>query len=122
MYICRTGTVAPLYVCMCNAGTDVIDWLLSWSFAEDRSSAAALATDMLRNGFFHTINLDPTTNVLALSKDRVLSRNVVDNDDAKYVFVSQSGAGGGEGVRGEGVRLVRGEREMREVDWIGFKT
>lgn len=70
----------------------MIDWLLSWSFAKDRSSAAGLATDMLRNGFFHTVNLDTSANVLVLSKDGVLSRNVVDNDDAKYIFVSSINA------------------------------
>ena len=71
-----------------NTGKDLIEWLISWSFARDRSAAASLATDMLRNGFFHTINLDTTTCVLVLSKDGVLSRYVVDNEDAKYVFVS----------------------------------
>ena len=70
-------------------GKDVIDWLISWSFASDRSSAADLATEMLRNGFFHTINLDPTTNTLALSKDGVLSRDVMDSNDARYMFVSE---------------------------------
>ena len=67
----------------------MIDWLLSWSFARDRSTAATLATDMLRNGFFHTVNLDPGTGTLMLSKDGVLSRDVMDNEEAKYVFVSQ---------------------------------
>ena len=71
-----------------HVGKDVVDWLLSWSFAEDRSSASVLATEMLRNGFFHTVSLDPSTSALMLSKDGVLSRHVVDNDDAKYVFVS----------------------------------
>ena len=65
----------------------MIDWLISWSFANDRSSAADLATEMLRNGFFHSINLDPSTNSLTLSKDGVLSRDVMDSNDAKYVFV-----------------------------------
>ena len=66
----------------------MIDWLISWSFAVERSSAVVIATDMLRNGFFHTVNLDPSTSALMLSKDGMLSRHVVDNDDAKYVFVS----------------------------------
>ena len=71
-----------------HAGKNMIDWLMSWSFAKDRSSAAVVATDMLRNGFFHTVNLDASTSALMLSKDELLSRHVVDNEDSNYVFVS----------------------------------
>jgi hypothetical protein len=71
-------------------GRDLVDWLISWSFANSRSSAATIATDMLRNGFFHTVNFDPSTSSLAPSKDGVLSRDIVDSNDAKYVFVSMT--------------------------------
>jgi hypothetical protein len=73
-------------------GKNMIDWLMSWSFAKDRSSAAVVATDMLRNGFFHTVNLDASTSALMLSKDELLSRHVVDNEDSNYVFVSMTSA------------------------------
>ena len=76
------------FTAYCFVGKDAIEWLIWWSFANDRTSGATLATEMLRNGFFHTVNLDPVTNSLALSKDGVLSRDVMDSEEAKYVFVS----------------------------------
>jgi hypothetical protein len=82
----KRGKAATKYF----TGKDAIEWLISWSFANDRTSGATLATEMLRNGFFHTVNLDPITNSLALSKDGILSRDVMDSEEAKYVFVSMT--------------------------------
>ncbi|CAI8020425.1 Pleckstrin, partial [Geodia barretti] len=82
----KRGRAATKYF----TGKDAIEWLISWSFANDRTSGATLATEMLRNGFFHTVNLDPITNSLALSKDGILSRDVMDSEEAKYVFVSMT--------------------------------
>ena len=67
-----------------------MDWLIAWSFATQRGPAADLATSMLRNGFFHQVNLDISSRVPVLSTDVLLSKHVLDNEDARYVFVSLS--------------------------------
>ncbi len=70
-------------------GADAMDWLISWAFVEDRESAAALASEILRYGFFNPVHLDLQENVYEKIRDTVLAREMVDAQDAYYDFVSR---------------------------------
>ena len=67
---------------------DAIDWLLSWSFAEDRPGAVSLASEILHYGFFNPVHIDAKENVFEKVRDSVLVREMVDSQDAYYDYVS----------------------------------
>lgn len=70
-------------------GKELLDWLITWSFASDRSEASSMATQMLRYGFFHPVRLDREEGVcVKLRKDSVLDNDIADTEDATYIFVS----------------------------------
>ena len=73
---------------LCFAGKDAIDWLISWSFADDREGACFLASDMLHHGFFNPIHMDTKENVYERVRDSLLAREMVDSDEAFYDYVS----------------------------------
>ena len=70
------------------SGKELIDWLITWSFASDRSEAVSTATAMLRYGFFHPVQLDLEEGVCIKLNDSMLSNDIGDSDDAIYIFVS----------------------------------
>jgi hypothetical protein len=74
-----------------STGKDAIDWLLSWSFAEDRNGACSLGSDMLHHGFFNLVRLDSKENVYRKVRDSLLAREMMDSDEAFYDFVSFQG-------------------------------
>jgi hypothetical protein len=70
-------------------GKELLDWLITWSFASDRSEASSMATQMLRYGFFHPVRLDREEGVcVKLRNDSILSNDIADTEDATYIFVS----------------------------------
>ena len=70
-------------------GKELLDWLLTWSFAGDRSEAISMATQMLRYGFFHPVRLDRDEGIcVKLGNDSILSNDIADTEDATYIFVS----------------------------------
>ena len=70
-------------------GKELLDWLITWSFANDRSEASSMATQMLRYGFFHPVRLDREEGVcIKLRNDSILGNDIVDTEDATYIFVS----------------------------------
>ena len=71
-----------------TTGSDAIDWLISWSFAEDRQNAVELASEMLQYGFFNPIHMDIKENVYEKIRDSLLVREMVDSQDAYYDYVS----------------------------------
>ena len=66
-------------------GKDVIDWLISWHFVEDRPCATLMASEMIRYGFFNVINVSLKENTY--EKDVAL-QEMVDSEDSTYDFVS----------------------------------
>lgn len=70
-------------------GTEAIDWLISWSFAENRDRACSLASEMLQHGFFNPVHLDTKENVYEKVRDSLLIKEMVDSQDAFYDFVSE---------------------------------
>ena len=75
----------------CVLGRDGIDWLLSWFFASTRIDAIQLATSMLRNGFFHALDVSEdqrlSKSVIAMDRDKYTT--FLDSETAKYIFVSE---------------------------------
>ena len=69
-------------------GKELIDWLIRWSFADARSEAISEATRMLRYGFFNPVQLDLDEGVCIKLNDSLLKTDIVDSDDATYIFVS----------------------------------
>ena len=71
-------------------GKEILDWLITWSFANDRSEAITMATEMLRYGFFHPVQMDSEEGVcVKLRHDSILSNDIADSADATYIFVSK---------------------------------
>ena len=75
-------------LCLYSTGKEAVDWLISWAFAEDRLKAIALASEMLHYGFLNPIHLDQKENVYKRVRDSLLTREMVDSQDANYDFVS----------------------------------
>ena len=69
-------------------GKELIDWLIRWSFANERSEAVSAATNMLRYGFFHPVQLDLEEGVCIKLNDLLLRNDIVDSEDSTYIFVS----------------------------------
>ena len=81
----QTSAVKLLLMC---AGKDAVDWLISWSFAEDRSAALLLGSQMLKYGFFNLVRLDEKEGQYRKVRDTLLTKEIVDSNDSTYDFVS----------------------------------
>ncbi len=71
------------------AGAEAIDWLISWSFAEDRDTASSLASEILQHGFFNPVHMDAKENVYERVRDSLLAKDMADSHHAFYDFVSE---------------------------------
>ena len=69
-------------------GKELLDWLMTWSFANDRPEAVSMATEMLKYGFFHPVQLDLEEGVCIKLNDSILAKVFGDSEDATYIFVS----------------------------------
>ncbi len=72
-------------------GSAILDWLISWSFCSSRHDALKFVSSLLRQSYFHPIRIDFNRGQCINMKDnKAYNKDVVDTDDAYYIFVSLS--------------------------------
>jgi len=70
-------------------GKAAIDWLISWSFCSSRPEAIKMASYLLRHRFYQPVHFNfDKGNCINLKDDPSFAREVMDNDESYYVFVS----------------------------------